>query len=333
LFQNAEGGAIRDVATYIARRLISSIPVVILVSMLTFLGQALIPGDPILAVIGAEEAGALAQLDPAALEQQRRDLGLDKPLPVQYLRYVERLAKGDFGKSFRTRRPVTEMIQQRLSVSVKLNVITLVVNTVTAIFFGTVAALYRGTKIDFLVTSWAVLGVATPGFWLAILLILLFSVQLGWLPASGWVDPFKDPLQGTRHLILPVLSLGIFSSATIMRQTRSALLEVLRQDYMTTARSKGLSNRTVIVRHGLKNAMLPVVTLIGLSLAGLIGGSVLIERVFAIPGVGRLAFDATNSRDYPVIQAIVLMSAGAIILANLITDILYGYLDPRIRYR
>jgi peptide/nickel transport system permease protein len=167
---------------------------------------------------------------------------------------------------------------------------------------------------------------------MAILLIIVFSVNLGWLPAAGWVDPFEDPVEGIKHMILPVLSLGLFGSAVVMRQTRSAMIEVLRQDYVTTARSKGLVERKVILRHALKNAMLPVVTLLGLSLAGLIGGSVLIERVFAIPGVGRLALDATNNRDYPVIQAIVLMSATAIVLANLFTDIMYAWLDPRIRY-
>ena len=317
---------------YIARRILSSIPVVVLVSMLAFLGQSLIPGDPILAVIGADEAGALGDLGPEVLEQKRHELGLDRPLPVQYLKYVERVVQGDFGKSFRTREPVAKTIGRRLSVSVKLNIITFTVNTTLAIVLGTVAALYRGTFLDLLATGWAVMGVATPGFWLAILLIVIFSVQLGWLPAAGWVDPFQDPVEGIRHLILPVVSLGLFGSATIMRQTRSALLEVMRQDYITTARSKGLAGRAVITRHALKNAMLPVMTVIGLSLAGLIGGSVLIERVFAIPGVGRLALDATNSRDYPVIQAIVLMAAGAIIVANLITDLMYAYLDPRIRY-
>lgn len=301
--------------------------------MLAFAGQSLIPGDPVLAVIGADEAGALASLGPEVLEHKKHELGLDRPLPIQYLKYVERVVQGDFGKSFRTREPVTKMIGRRLSVSVKLNLITFSVNTTLAIFLGTMAALYRGTLIDLLATSWAVMGVATPGFWLAILLILVFSVQLGWLPAAGWVDPFKDPTDGVRHLVLPVLSLGLFGSATIMRQTRSALLEVLRQDYITTARSKGLSGQVVVLRHALKNAMLPVITIIGLSLAGILGGSVLIERVFAIPGVGRLALDATNSRDYPVLQAIVLMSAGAIIVANLLTDLMYAYLDPRIRYK
>ncbi len=300
--------------------------------MLTFMGQALIPGDPILAVIGADEASNLGQLGPEVLQQKRHELGLDQPLPVQYAKYVGRVARGDFGKSFRTRQPVIDTLGRRLSVSLKLNLITFTINTTLALTLGTVAALYRGSVIDLLATGWAVMGVATPGFWLAILLILVFSVQLGWLPASGWVDPLDDPVNGVKHLILPVLSLGLFGSATIMRQTRSALLEVLRQDYIVTARSKGLAGNVVIVRHALKNAMLPVVTIIGLSLAGLLGGSVLIERVFAIPGIGRLALDATTSRDYPVIQAIVLMAALAIVVANLITDMLYAYLDPRIRY-
>jgi peptide/nickel transport system permease protein len=321
------------VTGYIVRRLLASIPVIILVSMLTFLGQSLIPGDPILAVIGADEAGALGDLGPEVLEAKRHELGLDQPLPAQYVKYVARVAQGDFGKSFRTRQPVLDTIGDRLAVSIKLNIITFTLNTTLAIALGTVAALYRGSIVDFLATGWAVLGVATPGFWLAILLILVFSVQLGWLPASGWVDPLEDPVEGAKHLVLPVLALGLFGSATIMRQTRSALLEVLRQDYIVTARSKGLAGRVVILRHALKNAMLPVATVVGLSLAGLLGGTVLIERVFAIPGVGRLALDATNSRDYPVIQAIVLLAAFSIIIANLLTDLMYAYLDPRIRYR
>lgn len=317
---------------YIVRRLITAIPVLVLVSMLTFVGQQLIPGDPLLTILGANEVDVL-EADPAALAAIRHEYGLDQPLLVQYARYAWRCLQGDFGRSFRTRKPVTEAIGERLNVTLKLSIVTFVLNVLISVPLGIVAALHRGTRIDLLVTSWAVLGVATPGFWVAILLIIVFSVQLGWLPAAGWVDPFADPVDGIKHMVLPVLALGLFGSATIMRQTRSALLEVLRQDYITTARAKGLTGQRVILRHALKNALIPVVTLLSLSLAGLIGGTVLIERVFAIPGVGRLALDATNTRDYPVIQAIVLMSATAIVLANLIADLAYGFLDPRIRYR
>jgi peptide/nickel transport system permease protein len=316
---------------YIVRRLITAIPVIVLVSVLTFVGQQLIPGDPLMAILGASEVEVL-EADPEALAALRTEYGLDQPVLVQYARYVWRCLQGDFGRSFRTRKPVTEAIGERLNVTLKLSIVTFVVNVLISVPLGIVAALYRGTKIDLLATTWAVLGVATPGFWVAILLIIVFSVNLGWLPAAGWVDPLEDPVEGIKHMILPVVALGLFGSATIMRQTRSALLEVLRQDYIVTARAKGLAGRRVILRHALKNALIPVVTLLSLSLAALFGGTVLIERVFAIPGVGRLALDATNSRDYPVIQAIVLLSATTIVLANLVADIAYGFLDPRIRY-
>jgi peptide/nickel transport system permease protein len=317
---------------YIVRRLLTAIPVIVLVSVLTFVGQQLIPGDPLLAILGANEVEVL-EADPAALEALRQEYGLDQPVLVQYARYAWRCLQGDFGRSFRTRKPVLEAIGERLRVTLTLSTVTFFVTIMISVPLGIVAALHRGTKIDLFATTWAVLGVATPGFWVAILLIIVFSVNLGWLPAAGWVDPFEDPVEGIKHMILPVVALGLFGSATIMRQTRSALLEVLRQDYITTARAKGLAGRRVILRHALKNAMIPVVTLLALSLAALLGGTVLIERVFAIPGVGRLALDATNGRDYPVIQAIVLMSAIAIVLANLIADLAYGFLDPRIRYR
>ena len=316
---------------YIVRRAVNSIPILIIVSFLAFLGQQLVPGDPILAIIGEGEFAELASGGSEALDARRKDLGLDRPPILQYASYVERLVQGDLGRSFVTRQPVGEMIAQRLPITLKLNVITFVINVVTGISLGTIAALKPGWP-DFFATTWAVLGVATPNFWAAILMILVFSVWLGWLPTSGWVDPFTDPIDGIKHMIMPVIALSLFGAATIMRQTRSSLLEVLRQDYIQTARAKGLKERNVVTRHALKNAMLPVITIVGLSLAALIGGSILIERVFAIPGVGRMAIDAANRRDFPVIQAIVLLSTVAIVVANLITDILYGYLDPRIKY-
>ncbi|MEX2229797.1 MAG: ABC transporter permease [Dehalococcoidia bacterium] len=319
-------------ARYILRRLLNSLPVFLIVSLLAFAGQQLVPGDPILAIIGQGEFAELASGGAQAIEARRHELGLDRPVILQYLSYLERLAHGDFGRSFVTKEPVLQMIGERLPITLKLSLITFTVNILLGIALGVVAALRPGMT-DFAATTWAVLGVATPNFWVAILLIIVFSINLGWLPTSGWVDPFTDPVDGIKHLILPVISLGLFGSATIMRQTRSALLEVLRQDYVTTARAKGLQESRVVIRHALKNAMLPVMTIIGLSLAGLIAGSVLIERVFAIPGVGRMAIDATTFRDYPVIQAIVLMSTGAIVVANLVTDVAYGYLDPRIQYQ
>jgi peptide/nickel transport system permease protein len=310
---------------YIVRRLLTAIPVI----LLTFVGQKLLPGDPVLDSIGPDPSTSLTKADLQAL---RHEYGLDQPIVVQYGKYMERLAHGDFGKSFRTHQSVVSTIKQRLGVTLKLSLITFAIHTMLALFLGMIAAVYAGTLIDLAATSWAVLAAATPGFWLAILLIVVFSVKLNWLPASGWVDPFAHPVDGIKHLVMPVFTLGILGGATVMRQTRSALLEVLRQDYVTTARSKGLAERVVILRHALKNAMLPVITLLGLSLAFLISGSVLIERVFAIPGVGRLALDSTTNHDYPVVEGIVLMSATAIVLANLLTDVLYAWLDPRIRF-
>ncbi len=315
----------------ILRRAVNSIPILIIVSFFTFVGQQLIPGDPILAIIGEGEFAELASGGSEAIEARRHELGLDRPAVLQYTSYVERLVQGDLGRSFVTRQPVGQMIAERLPITVKLSLMTFTINVVGGISLGVLAALKPGWP-DFFATTFAVLGVATPSFWAAILMILVFSVGLGWLPTSGWVDPFSHPVEGFKHVIMPVISLSLFGTATIMRQTRSSILEVLRQDYIQTARAKGLSPRRVIIGHALKNGMLPVMTIIGLLLAGLIGGSVVIERVFAIPGAGRMTIDAANRRDFPVIQAVVLLATLAIVTANLITDMLYSYLDPRIKY-
>ena len=314
---------------YIARRLVSLIPIMVLVSMFTFLGQQLVPGDPINTIIGTSEE---RQLDPQIIQEIRREYGLDQPIPIQYVKSMWKVMHGDFGRSFQTKQPVTGEISARLPITLTLGVTTLLLNTSIALVLGTLAGVHRGTIMDFLATSWAVLGAALPGFWVAIVLIIVFAANFGWLPASGWVSPYQHPIAGIRHMLLPVIALGLFGSAAIMRQTRSSLVEVLNQDYIRTARAKGLKERTVVTRHALKNGLLPVVTVLGFSLAHVIGGSVLIERVFALPGVGRLALDATNNRDYPVVQAIVLMSAAAVVLANLVSDVMYFYLDPRIRY-
>lgn len=316
---------------FVIRRLISSIPVIILVSMLTFVGLEFLPGDPILALVG-ENSESLESIDGDTLDVLRRNYGLDQPMPVRYAKYVSRVLQGDFGRSLVTNEPVTKMIGDRLPVTLWLNAVTFTANVLSGILLGVLAGVYAGRKIDLIATTIAVLGVATPGFWLAILLIIVFSLTLGWLPPAGWVSPVDDPVRSMKHMALPVLSLGLLGSASIMRQTRSSVREALQQDYVRTAQAKGLTAFRVMSRHVLKNAMLPVVTILGLQIAGLVTGSVLIERVFGLPGVGRLAVEATTRRDYPVLQAIVLMSASAIIVANFIADLAYGWLDPRIRY-
>ncbi len=317
---------------YAVKRCMSAIPVLVIVSMLTFVGLELTPGDPLETILGTPES-QIGELSPAALEQLRDDLGLSGSVPVRYANHVKRMLTGDFGRSLITRRPVIESIGERLSVSIWFNVITLVTGVGIGVVLGVIAGLRPGSKTDLAVTFVAVSGVATPGFWLAILLIIIFSVWLDWFPASGWVSPLDDPIEGIRHMVLPVLALGVFGSASIMRQSRSAVMEVMRQDYIVTARAKGLMERRVLIGHALKNAMLPVVTLLGFQISSLIGGSVLIERVFAIPGLGRLTVDATQQADYPLLQAIVLLITLAVITANLISDLAYAWLDPRIRYQ
>ncbi|MCK9486046.1 MAG: ABC transporter permease [Dehalococcoidia bacterium] len=299
--------------------------------MLTFFGQQLMPGDPLFAILGVDPSeNEDFAANPEMLEELRSRYGLDQPMIVQYANYVGRLAQGDLGTSLRSKRPIIDMLKERLPITLTLSLATYFTNVFIGIALGVVAALRPG-KVDFFATSYAVFGAATPNFWAAILMIVVFSVWLGWLPTSGWVAPWDDFGRSLKYLALPILANGFFGSAIIMRQTRSGLMEVLRQDYIVTARAKGLATRTVIMRHALKNAMLPAWTVIGLSLSTLISGSVLIERVFGIPGIGRLAVDAAQTQDFPVIQAIVIISTMAIVLANLVTDIVYGYLDPRIR--
>lgn len=315
---------------YLLRRLVLAIPTLLLVSAITFFGSLLIPGDALTTFYGV--SGAEVEVTADQVEALKARYGLDKPAPVRYFVWLGDVVQGDLGTSLRAKEPVSDLLRQKLGVSIWFTSITLVANIVVGITLGIVAGIRPGGKFDVAATFIATWGIATPGFWVAILLIIVFSLKLGWFPAAGWVSPLDDPFEAARYMVLPVFALGLLGSASIMRQTRSAMVEVMTQDYVRTARSKGIHDRTVVMRHALRNALIPVVTVAAFQVSGIVGGSVLVERVFAIPGIGRLAVDATQFRDFPVLQAIVLLSAIAIVVSNFLADICYALLDPRIRY-
>jgi peptide/nickel transport system permease protein len=263
----------------------------------------------------------------------RHDLGLDQPLYMQYLGWLGRVLQGDLGQSIRTHEAVSTVLMARVPVSLYLGAAGLLVGLVLGLSVAIVSALKPGSPIDSLGTIAAMGGVAIPSFWQALLLVYVFAVLLHWVPPSGFTSPFVDPGLSARMLILPAIVLGTHAAAVIMRQGRSALMEVLEQDYVTTARSKGLRGRSVVASHALKNAMIPIITVIGLQVGTLVSGAAITETIFAIPGVGRAAVDAIFYRDYPVLQGAVLLLTLAVLIANLATDLAYAYLDPRIRYR
>ena len=313
---------------YIANRLIHMIPVLFIISVMIFLLMRVLPNDPIYSMAG-EDSEALT---PEIREALMRQLGLDRPLPIQYLSWLGGMVTGDWGRSFQNKRPVTTELAARLPHTIQLAAAGFIVSLVLGVVTGVIAALKRNSITDMVATSGAMFGIAMPDFWFALMLILLFGVTLGILPVFGSELVWENPIDGLRHMALPALALGLNGAATIMRQTRSSLLEVMGEDYIRTARAKGLFERRVIWTHALRNSMLPVVTILGLRLGNILGGSVIIETMFSWPGVGRLAVFALQRSDFPVIQAIVMMSAVAILVANLVTDIAYAYLDPRIRY-
>ncbi len=311
---------------YIVKRLLQMIPVIVLVTMLVWV-LLYMTGDPIRAVTGIEES-----LEPAQIEALRHELGLDRPVPVQYAMWLGKVVQGDFGRSNKTRRLVIDELKVRLPVTLELGIFSWIISIVLAIPAGVISATRRGSKLDFLATTLTMGGLAIPGFWLGIMLILLFGVVLKWLPTYGFVSIFENPLEGFKYQVLPAFSLGLAAAALNMRQTRSAMLEVLFQDYIRTARAKGLSQGRVVWTHAFKNASLPVVTLMGLQIGRLLGGAVVIEKLFAIPGMGRFMVDSIFFRDFPVVQACVLITGLAVLFSNLATDLLYAYLDPRIKY-
>jgi len=316
-------------ASYIGRRLIQALIVIIIVSLLVFLVIRLLPGDPVLIYLSRTEVNSLTT---EQIEQVRHEFGLDKPIVVQYVTWIGQVVRGELGQSLFYKEDVATLIGQRLPVTLNLSIMAFIISGVIGITFGLICALRRGKAIDSTLTTLAIFGITIPTFWLAIMLIYLFGLKLQVLPLYGYVSPFTDLGDNIKHIILPVFCMAIFPIASVTRQTRSSTLEVTRQDYIRTAWAKGLRERYIVVRHILKNGLIPVITLMGMSLSFILGGAVIIETVFSIPGMGRLSVDAVFSKDYTVIQSIILISATMVVLVNLAVDLLYGWLDPRIRY-
>ncbi|HZS34539.1 MAG TPA: ABC transporter permease [Methylomirabilota bacterium] len=310
----------------LVRRLVATLPVLVLVTTGVFALLHLTPGDPI-------DAMMAESVDASVKEALRRELGLDRPIPVQYLAWVRRALRGDLGRSIRNREPVVEDVGRRLRPTLQLAGLALAVALALAVPIGLVSAARRNTVVDGAGTAFALVGICMPNFLIALLLIFVFGVRLRWLPISGYTDPFEEPLAGLRSLALPALTLGLAFAAVIARTLRSSLIEALAEDYVRTARAKGLSEGHVLAGHALRNGLIPVVTVLGLQLGALIGGAVITEYVFALPGVGRLVVDAVFARDYPLVQGVVLLIALGYVATNLVVDLLYGWLDPRIRYR
>ena len=311
-------------AKFVATRLVEAIPVLLLSSLLVFAILHLVPGDPIDAMMGAASFGISTPEAQAKLVAQiREQLGLNDPLPLQYVHWLASALRFDFGESFIRHQPVSTLIAQRLPATLELAGAALILSVLVGMSMGIVAALKRNTPIDAIVMVISLAGVSIPSFAFAMLLILVFSVFLGMLPAtgSGSID----------RLILPALVLGYEGTALIARLTRASLLEVLGREYITTARAKGLPRRVVVLRHAMRNALIPVVTIVGLQVGRLLAGSIIVETVFARQGVGQLAIDAILQKDYPLVQGIILLTASAYVVANLLVDVAYGFINPRIR--
>ena len=312
--------------TYIIRRLIIGVIVLLLVTVLVFLLVRLLPGDPLVIY-----TSGVNRIGPEEYEALREKFGLNDPLPVQYFNWLGQILRGDLGKSILIGQPITELIGDVLPRTAYIGIITLTIGVFGGIFVGIICALRRGSWLDNTLTTLANIGMTLPQFWLAIVLMYLISYKLGWLPTSGWVSPLDNFWESTKRLIMPVLAVSIGSIGGMARLTRSCMLEVMRADYIRTAWAKGLKERVIVVRHQMKNALIPVVTSLGGSLGAVLGGSVFIETIYAIPGMGRLMVTATFDNDYQVVQATTLIFGAIIIVSNLIVDISWGWLDPRIR--
>ena len=310
--------------SYLVRRLLQLVPVVIVTSFVVFLLLRLVPGDPAVLLSGQDAK-------PEQIEAVRKDLGLTRPIPVQYALWAGDVLQGDFGRSYVKRRPVAELIRGALPATLELTATAVLLAALIGVPFGVVAGLWPNSPWDLALAAYSSLALGIPNFLLAIIYLLVFSLTLGWLPAGGRVPLLEDPGGAWKYLVLPTLALGLPTAAVYSRFVRSAMVEVSGMDYMRTARAKGLAERTIVRRHALRNALLPLVTVLGLQFGRLLGGAVVIESIFAWPGMGRLALDAIRGRDYVVFQGVILLLVMAAVLINLLTDLLYAYLDPRVR--
>jgi peptide/nickel transport system permease protein len=313
------------VTRYVVRRIVLMLPVAFLVTLIAFGLLRLAPGDPVLA-----DAGEVR--DPDTLDAMRHSLGLDQPLPVQYVVWLSHTLQGDFGRSIRTHQRVAEAIVERLPATLELTGVAFLFSITVGLIVGTLSALHRNSALDLLATSATIAGVSVPNFFLGLMLILLFSLVLRMFPQGGYTPAIDDPVENLRRIVLPALTLSAATLAVNMRQVRSSLLDVFGQDYIRTARAKGLNQGAIIIGHALKNGLIPVVTIVGLQVGALIEGAVITEQIFFWPGVGKLVVDSIGGRDYPVVQAVVLLSSLSFMVSTLLVDIVYGWLDPRISY-
>jgi peptide/nickel transport system permease protein len=313
------------------RRLFMGLIVIIIVTVIIFLLIRLLPGDPLLVYISAQRLNT-AIFDPAQLAQLQARFGLDKSLPEQYIAWIGGMFQGDFGESIQFQEPVSKLILDRTPVTLHLNIVSAIFETIVGIGFGIICALRRGTWLDTVVTFLANIGITVPSFWAAILLLYVFGLKLGWVPIGGYTSPFVDFWLNTRQIVLPVFCLSLFGLAANTRLTRSCMLEVIAQDYIRTAWAKGLKERVIVLRHTIKNGLIPIIANMGFLVAGLFGGSVIIETLFNINGLGRLMTTALLGQDYMIVQASTLLMVVLITFSNIAVDISYGWLDPRIRY-
>ncbi len=311
-------------SAYLTRRVATILPTLLFVTILIFGLQQLLPGDPAIVLAGEER-------DPTVVAYLQKKLHLDEPLPVRYAYWLGGVLTGDLGESLRMQKPVTALIAEKLPVTLELAFLAIVIALVIGIPAGIVSAIYKNRWPDYVANGVALWGLSTPNFWLGIMMILFFSVRLGWLPASGYVSPFEDLRGNLAAMIMPAFVLGNAIAAVLMRHTRSAMLQVMSSDYVRTARAKGLDERVVVLKHALRNALTPVVTLGALELGALLSGAVLTEQVFTIPGFGKLIVDAVFNRDYAVVQGVVLFTATAYIALNLLADVAYFLVNPRLR--